>query len=373
MRAQTSLLVAITSAMTIIDRLVTAKTFAKLQTYHPEIISTGELMNELKFIKSSILQQELLVDPTEENAYVIEKIITVKSYQKGHTLTFLLEIPLVQNTIYQYYQIIPLPIVHQDSYLILNIPKPYLAESREQYFTTATECQEFKRAEYLCYATSIDGSKRPTCSYEILRHLPITSCTYTRWPSLNTEYIHPTESEWILFQANTTTEAVCNDRQEVRQLLGNLLVQLTPECTVHLGREILRTTINHLPDREYHLAPIDLLNVPEEQPPWQLDDIRLRDLQLESLNDTRKNVNNLEMRFQELHRRHHVYFGTATGLATAALFLICITCIILTALWYSRLKRDPVKGDSTTQGSASVDPNPWLSPRGEELTHPDHP
>ncbi|XP_071055044.1 uncharacterized protein [Onthophagus taurus] len=283
---------------------------------------------------------------------------------KGHILTFLLQIPLIEMTTYQYYHLIPLPIKQQSHYLILNIPQPYLAENKDKYFTTGTKCKEFQREEYLCQATSLDTSKRPTCAYEILRHLPISMCTHKKTSRLQEESIHPTESEWILFQANSTGETVCEDRQEVHPLEGNLLIQITPDCSVHLGKEILRTTTNNLPDRQFHLAVVNLSTIPEEKSPWQLENIHMKNLQLATINDARTNLTELDQRLREFRTNHLFSLGSSM---TSLIGTVNIIILIIILVCFRKGKKVQDSDNSVTQVPERSSPNPWLTLRREEL------
>lgn len=362
-KLHTSLYVSMNSILILIERLSEAKTFAKLEAYHPTIIPAEELINELQIIQTSVSNQEIPLKPSMENIYTIEKTISVKAYIKGYILTFLLEIPLVEPTTYQYYQLIPLPVKENTTYLILNIPKLYLAENKDRYINVATKCKEIQQEEFLCKATSRDAAEHPICGHQLIRHLPITACSYTKWSSLDVKMIHPTESEWILFQANSTAEIKCNDRQEVRLLQGNLFLQMTPECSIHLGHEYLQTTSHQAPAREFHLNPVNLSTIKEDQPYWKLDDLRLQDLQMTAINTTKNKLAQLDSELRELTKIQVNHFWGSTTIVTIS--ILTIFTISGFGLWHLR-RRKPSR--MPTQAQEQV-PNPWLAPRGEEL-HP---
>ena len=369
-KLHSSLYVAMNYILTLIERLIAAKTFAKLEAYHPTIIPAEELIKELQVIQTSLVNQDLPLKPIMENIYTIEKSISVKAYIKEYILTFLLEIPLVEPATYQFYQLIPLPVIQNTTYLILNIPISYLAENKNRYLSVTTKCKELQQEEFLCEATSRDAAEHPNCGYQFIRHLPITACSSTTWPSLDEKMIHPTESEWILFQVNSTAEIECNNRQEVRLLQGNTFIQLTPECSIHLGHELLQTTSNQAPDREFHLNPVNLSSINEEKPHWKLNDLLLQDLQITAINNTKSRFAQLEIELQSLSKSQITHFWSSTT-PTIIMVLIVFTAIGL-GLWYRRRNIHQQRITTQVPEHQPKVTNPWLAPRGEELHHADH-
>ena len=154
----------------ILDKMLTAKTFAKMNIYHPAVMSTDVLLSELLHIEESIKPERLPLSVTDENIYAIEKTIRIKAYRKSTKIRFLLEIPLCEPNSYQYYRFYPIPLIINSTSKILRIQNPYLAENNDRYISMDHECNEIKKETYLCEKTSMDVNMETPCEYQLLKH-----------------------------------------------------------------------------------------------------------------------------------------------------------------------------------------------------------
>uniref|UniRef100_A0A6P7H632 Uncharacterized protein LOC114347517 n=1 Tax=Diabrotica virgifera virgifera TaxID=50390 RepID=A0A6P7H632_DIAVI len=90
-------------------------------------------------------------EPVLENVLKYEKIINIKSYSVNSVITFILEIPLVESEIYDYYQLFPVPTHMNLSKYFIHLPyKPFLALNDISYIYMDNLCINIDSDEYIC-------------------------------------------------------------------------------------------------------------------------------------------------------------------------------------------------------------------------------
>ena len=90
-----------------INEIETALSFSKVSVLHKSIVNSTELLNYLKIIAKT---DNLMYTVNQENLLKLEQTIAIKSYMKGNQITFILEVPLTDNSTYSYFKMYSLPI-----------------------------------------------------------------------------------------------------------------------------------------------------------------------------------------------------------------------------------------------------------------------
>ena len=344
----------------LLDKLITGKTFAKLQTYHPTMLDSNILFTELKKIQEQYPNTKLPLTVNEENMYAIEKTLTIKAYRKLNTFNFLIEIPICEPVPYQFYKLFLIPKFTNNTSTFLKISNTYLAENNVRYMSMAKPCIEIKEQQYLCETNSKTIHDGTPCEYQLIRHSyqGDDACSYTarraEKPSLSTIG----KGEWILHTPEEEHITIrCGEREEERRIEGTHLIQTTADCEVTWNQEILRTHSRNIINREFQINPIQLSNLTEDTPHWKHEDIRLQEIQWEDYNRTKDQLADL---FDNLQ---HYYHGTTIGVSTTITILTIIITVFIFIIYYRHKKaiqpKDVATPGEPDEGSRQ---HPWLRP-----------
>lgn len=229
----------------IFQKVEMAATFAKLNTLHNAIINPLELQKEIKTIQKFLTTDILPLEPKENNILNFEKIITIKSYSKAFTIYFILEIPLVDREIFQYYRLysIPIPSNKESTFNLIIPQKPYLAIGNEKYFYTDQLCKEFGRHEFLCPETHISFIKNhPPCEVQLLLHQSNISCQPFQINLVENQVTKITDGKWIItIPKQVIVTTTCENSRTNQPLLGSYLVESTPTCNLQFEPFVLRS------------------------------------------------------------------------------------------------------------------------------------
>lgn len=229
----------------IFEKIEVAISFAKINVLHNSIVNPIELLKEIENYKNKINQDIFPLEIKIENILNFEKIIEIKSYSKDYTITFIMEIPLVEPDLYYYYKLLPLPIPTNNSDFSLIIPfKPYLALSDTKYAYMDEECQEIILQEYLCKKTHplrLKGNE--PCEVKLINFEQDTNnCHPFRIPIKSIQIERISDGRWIITTPHKTLATLkCNNEKENVPLYGTYLIEATPFCEIHLEKFILKT------------------------------------------------------------------------------------------------------------------------------------
>ena len=70
---------------------------------------------------------KLPLEPKFQIISNFEKIFTIKSYIKNFNIVYILELPLVEADMFQYFELFPIPIPNNHTFNVIIPYKPYLA------------------------------------------------------------------------------------------------------------------------------------------------------------------------------------------------------------------------------------------------------
>ena len=232
------------SIYNILDKIEVSITFAKLNILHNAILNPKELLTEINKVNDILTSNKLPLEPKIQNILNFEKIITIKSFITNFSIVYILELPLVEADMYQYFKLYPLPIPNNHTFYI-NIPyKPYLALSNTKYAYTDEECLEVQTQNYLCKeAKTAYIEEAPSCAVQLIKHHP------------NISSYHPFQ---IILQENQITKIVngkwlitipkrqigitsCQDSENNIPLIGSYLIETSIDCKLRLKSNTLET------------------------------------------------------------------------------------------------------------------------------------
>lgn len=228
----------------VLNKIEVAISFAKLNTLHNSIVKPTELLNEIKQIKKSLIDVRLPFEPTIENILKLENVINIKSYSKNLEVYFILEIPLVENEMFQYYQIHPLPIFQNNTYSVI-IPKTkFLILSEHNYMYQDDKCKEVSQNEFLCdHANLMEIQENAPCEVNLIRFSQnVNNCIQIPLQITATQIQKIDNGKYTLvIPKQSVAIQTCNNLKENIPLLGTYVVELDKNCVININNRILKT------------------------------------------------------------------------------------------------------------------------------------
>lgn len=245
-----------------LSEIETALALSKVSILHPSIVNSTELLYHLKLISNS---QTLVYPPIEENLLKLEETICVKSYIKKNQITFIMEIPLTDRDIYNYYKLYSLPIFHESENKTLSIfPKyPYLLAKGTKYLPIVKPCRPLSAGDhFLCNADHRALYHELTCIEQLMRFDDDpTHCTQHQVQIEELKIQQVNSDSWILYsRLKTTLTKHCDSDVSKLSIFGTYLVTIDEPCDL----EINGIRISHRIYIETDVVePIPLVTLPQ--------------------------------------------------------------------------------------------------------------
>lgn len=222
----------------ILERLEVAITFSKLNVFHNSIVDPNEFLHEIATVNKYLTIGKLPFEPIHKNILLLERLIEVKSYLKENNIIFILNLPIVETKIYNYYELYSLPVFILNSFKTI-IPKSrYLLSNEQSYSLSNTKCKEIVPEKFICEELR---------TYEKSEHNPceVNLITYTKNQS-NCKQIPVKISEikiqklknnqWIVVAPKSVVaSAKCGKTSENVFLNGTNAITVKKSCEVKIG------------------------------------------------------------------------------------------------------------------------------------------
>ena len=296
------------SIYNILDKIEVAITFAKINILHNSIIDPNELLNEIQKIKEHLSNDKLPLQNNIQNILNFEKIIIIKSFVKDFNIVFILELPLVEPETYQYFNLFPLPIPNNQSFLV-NIPyKPYLALSDSKYAYMDQECMELQPQNYLCQETRtalVEDS--PPCAVQLIKHQSnVTSCHPFRTQLHKPQIRKIIDGKWLITIPNQLISTVnCQTSADNVPLFGSYLLESPSNCKTKIKSIILE---NYKPSQiSYSEVNLTILNFTSTEQHGPIYNPPAMDLNYVNLKATKDIENKLEEQKKNLEKMTSTY------------------------------------------------------------------
>nr|XP_034194813.1 uncharacterized protein LOC117611033 [Osmia lignaria] len=331
----------------------------------PFLITPKDLCEELINYKDDF---ELMITPTYKNLPKIYKLMKLQSITINELVVFVIKLPLVKRTNFDLYNLIPLPIQHQNTsiFSFITPQNPYLLLSQQKsnfaVMSDLRNCVEYLEGKYVC--TNVNTARtteESTCEVLLLsphvKQIPQDCSTKT----INAEmeiWTYIGSNQWLyILQKPTTLTIICgennNDHMEDIVLQKTSMIQLHSGCKGYTMLYSLEPT-NYVNKNISHYVPrINLTeddccilasNYLHHKTISSLKPIRLTNIDLNDLKFNTKKLNELD----ELLTHHmkepfivtHTNWYTITlGIIGAVLILIvCGNCCRWIGCW-NLLKR----------------------------------
>lgn len=337
------------SIYNILDKIEVAITFAKINVPHNSIIDPNDLLKEIKDIHNHLSSDKLPLEANSQNILNFERILVIKSFQKGFNIVFILELPLVESETYQYFNLYPLPIPNNQSFFA-NIPyKPYLALSSRRYAYMDQRCSEIQSQNYLCKRTrTASVEDNPSCAVQLIRHnTNITSCHPIEAQLHEIQSTQIIDGKWLITVPTRTISTInCQKSVDNTPLYGSYLLESPIGCQVRIKSTTFETyKPNRLTFSKVSLPIMNLNLVKQHQsisynPPTM-------DLNYVNLKATKEIEKKLEEQKEDLQEMTTTIYVSRTSFWTILLYIIILLTIIY-LLYYKFVKKSK---------KSKIDPN----------------
>lgn len=337
----TQLITAITSVQQILNTLENAVSFAKLNALHPSIINPVDLLAELKVIDPLISHDRLPFDVNENNVLLFEKIANVKGYIKGNEIIFIIEIPIVESHMYNYFHLFAFPMKVRNHYQVIIPKNKFLSLNELKYGLSNEICNEIAPSQFICHSvtTTMIHEDSP-CEVQLLRFSNNYKMCIPKIIQISrTKLQKVAENKWIaVFPKEVIATQVCNKEENNEALAGSYSITITESCYLKLDKETIRIFQNPSTTRRLANLPnlvLDFDNYKSEQSKNILEPVHLEHLELDDLHRVVQSMNK--------NRERIDHIGTPTlhydNLSVWTLLLFLVIIPMITFLAYKKCKK----------------------------------
>lgn len=298
--------------------------FARLNTMHPSIIEPHLLLQDLSSITDN--QSTLPIKPSMDNIIIIESLINIKAYQHGTNIVFILEVPLVSKTVYNFYHLYSLPIKNKTI-----IPSTYYMLNNEQYYSNLNEkCKEILPYEFLCKTVNLmpindDSSCEVqivtlSTNYKNCKQIPVI---------LGDIKIQEIENNyWIIVLNNQTKMSIsCSANQYIKQIKNTNIIHIPSNCFVTINGIIIKNSYK-VRNSMYKLFNFEYdIEIKSSSTETVLNPINLKSIDLEKTKDLINQLDNLEKNVKDI-KFNNKNPSIWTIILYCIILIICIYVIV---------------------------------------------
>ncbi|XP_018903976.2 uncharacterized protein, partial [Bemisia tabaci] len=237
--------------------LIESILFIKQKIIHPNVITPEGLKTELEKIK---LRPNLFLpfSPHDfNNIYTYFTLCNLSAFFEKGLLIFAIKIPLVSETSYNLYHLLPLPALtsNPNVFSIIDPQYPYLliSTTRTKYaqLRNKEKCTVTGRAEYICSdLVTYSSTQVPVCETQLFASpISMPADCLTRTLKANLEIWHPLQPNvWLFTVTNPTPASISCDEapgqiQDV-QIIGSGTLSLRPRCQLYTFSTALTSSSN---------------------------------------------------------------------------------------------------------------------------------
>lgn len=245
----------------ILEKIEIASTFAKINTLHNSIINPLELLMEIQETNKYLTNARLPFPPEIDNILKYEKIIKIKGYSKGFTIIFILEIPLIENENFQFFELYTLPIKTNNTYQLLLPKTKFVALGTKHYVLTNNECIYIDTNEYLCRNVNpVLIHKNPPCEIALLSYATdLSDCHPINIAITDPQIQQIKPDKWIIIiPEETTITSTCNKIINKSNLQGTFVIKLNKDCEISFENQLLQTHISSPHEIKFELPKLNI-------------------------------------------------------------------------------------------------------------------
>lgn len=269
------------SVINFLNSIENAVTFARLGIVHPDILKINDLKLILKEFSELHDKSEIL----DLDLYNWYSIIKTNCYFSNETLIFVLEFPLTDGELFDYYHLFPIPTSNNT---ILIPTKPYMALSSTHYQYMETRCQNINNY-YICPQEDLRSAPENDCVGSLLNGNPV-HCTFTEieQPKSSIEQIN-SDHLLVISKNQVKITSFCKD-QELQIIQGRNLITIPKNCTIQINNKKYGNHQNQRPVSPLLLPSIEIHNKTDIK---KLGKIKIENIPLSEMYNIQKSLNSL--------------------------------------------------------------------------------
>nr|CAH7757828.1 unnamed protein product [Callosobruchus chinensis] len=228
--------------ISILQDIENSITFAKLGTMQPSIIKPSYLIKALNSIAPKPLAGQLPIEVTLDNIPVFEKLLKISCYTLHRKVIYILHVPIVYASHFEYYHLYSIPIFHKSQFKLVIPSGKYLVKNELHYAFARDKCTEMVPKHYICNEMDLRRiEKTNPCEVQLLESKSPTTCqgvdaviTEPMMKRLNDS------RQWILLiPVETAITLSCERGEEVIRVLGSYLAEIPVACTLQLNEDLI--------------------------------------------------------------------------------------------------------------------------------------
>ena len=227
----------------ILQDLENSVSFARLQLMHPSIIKISDLYAELKDLQNLVGKDQMPIELTIENTFVLTKFIKISSYILNNKLTYILHIPITHPQNFEYYHLFSVPILSEGQFHAIIPRKKYLLQNELYYAYTSNACQDATPKQVICPSLSIkEAAADSPCEVQLIAMKNTSACEKTP-TKIKKNFFKPIGNSniWIGIIASTETVKLnCQSQEEVQRLdRATYLFEIPTNCQLISSEEVV--------------------------------------------------------------------------------------------------------------------------------------
>lgn len=338
--------------LTFLDNIENSITFAKLNTIHPDILTSENLRDLIGNLKSHYNENEIL----KLDIHSWYSLIKTQCYFRQNRIIFAIEVPIANPKPFQYFHLYPLPTI--DHKIIIPI-KPFLALDENQFQYMAYPCSKVEDT-FICNQEEIRYNIKEDCVASIIQDRT-THCTQTSieppkriFNRINDEYLVVITNEEIKLKTKCPDEGYVTTQ-------GSALLKIPVNCSIEY--EDLKFGISKinsfgkpliLPKLDRQLTKVKT----ENHPPLRIDHIPLEEIH--SLKRQIQATNQLSIEDLDNHRQSWITWLT-----------LCLILIIIIFFSVPRIKRWKTKLQPKVEININKEEKPRENPTPSVFFQPE--
>ena len=197
-----------------------------------------------------------------------------------------MQIPLVENTIYNYYQLFAFPVVKNSQYQVIIPHTKHLILNKDNYGSTNKDCQEVSKEHFLCDGITIHPiDESSPCEVQLLSFSQnYHNCQPTKIDFQSIKLQKIAEDKWIAVLQNKTKVSVqCKNNEFNSEMKGSNVITLPIDCSMKIYNNIITT----FEKSKYHAnisnIPNLKISIPGKHNKVQLSPMNIQHADLEDL------------------------------------------------------------------------------------------
>ena len=206
----------------------------------PNIISTKIIEKIINEGKINFPDNIFSVDLKNVNE-VLEQVEIKKTKD---IFKYILYFPMVSDTIYSIYKIMPLPVAYQNKFFIIKNNEEFIGIGNKNYFVSneLPVCKGYDRVKVCNVDLKLFRLNVSSCALDIVLKKQNTICPMEQYVKSSSSFIGKLGESWyVIFYSDTDVIITCRNKRTIRSMAG--LIKISPPCKLSTKEFELSTKI----------------------------------------------------------------------------------------------------------------------------------